>query len=61
MQTQVNVNEWVAMFREIGLDEAKMHQWHRVFESRHPEGHQSFLKWLGLPEQEIERIRSESR
>ncbi len=61
MQTHVNVKDWVAMFKEIGLDEAAMKKWHRLFESRHPEGHQSFLEWLGLPAQEIARIRSESR
>lgn len=49
------------MFKEIGLDEAAMKKWHRVFESRHPEGHQSFLEWLGLPAQEVARIRSESK
>jgi hypothetical protein len=26
MKNHVNVDEWVAMFKEIGLDEAKMHQ-----------------------------------
>ena len=49
------------MYREIGLDEAKMKQWHRLFESRHPEAHQGFLEWLGLPPKRIDSIRSESR
>lgn len=61
MQKQVNVNEWVTMFREIGLDEATMKRWHKVFEARHPDGHQTFLEWLGLPPQDIGRIRSEAR
>lgn len=61
MQTQLNVKDWTSMFKEIGLDEAAMKKWHRVFESRHPEGHQSFLEWLGLPAQEVARIRSESK
>jgi hypothetical protein len=61
MSKQVSVNEWVAMFREIGLDEAKMKQRHKVFEARHPAGHQSFLEWLALPPKEIDRIRAESR
>ena len=30
------------MFRDIGLDQAKMQKWHSLFEARHPEGHQSF-------------------
>lgn len=40
MEAKVNVNDWVAMFRDIGLDDAKMHQWHHLFETRHPEAHQ---------------------
>ncbi len=61
MKNHVNVEEWVAIFEEIGLDEAKMHQWHRIFETRHPEAHQGFLEWLGLDQEEIERIRAEFR
>jgi hypothetical protein len=61
MKKQVNVNEWVALFQEIGLDQAKREQWHRLFETRHPDGHQSFLEWLGLPPKEIDRIRAASK
>lgn len=61
MKTTVNVNEWVAMFREIGLDQTQMEQWHKVFEIRHPAAHQGFLEWLGLKPEEIDRIRSKSR
>ncbi len=58
VKANVNVDEWVAMFREIGLSEAKMHQWHKVFEARHPAGHQGFLEWLGLKPEEIDEIRA---
>lgn len=61
MEAKVNVNEWVAMFRDIGLDDATMHQWHHLFEMRHPEAHQHFLEWLGLPANDIEGIRTKSR
>ena len=61
MKNQVTVNEWVAMFREIGLGEAQMEKWHQLFESRHPAGHQGFLEWLGLPREEIDRIRAKSK
>ncbi len=61
MQNRVTVNEWVNMFKEIGLDEEAMMQWHRVFESRHPEAHRSFLEWLGLLPEKIEQIRQKSR
>ena len=61
MKKHVNVEEWVAMFEEIGLDHAQMERWHKVFETRHPEGHQGFLEWLGLEPGDIDRIRSKSR
>ena len=61
MKKHVNVNEWVAMFQEIGLDQAKREQWHKLFETRHPAGHQGFLEWLGLPPKEIDEIRTASK
>lgn len=61
MQTHVTVEEWVGRFREIGLDEATMQQWHRLFEQQNPAGHQSFLEWLGLPAERITEIRTASR
>lgn len=54
-------DEWVSMFREIGLDEETMMNWHRLFESRHPDAHQSFLEWLGLSSEKISEIRAASR
>ena len=59
-QKNVTVDEWTELFREIGLSDEDMHRWHREFERRHPEGHQGFLEWLGLPEERIGRIRSEA-
>ncbi|MDY0042642.1 MAG: hypothetical protein RBS57_20215 [Desulforhabdus sp.] len=60
MRNAMNVEEWVELFREIGLDDAKMMEWHRRFEAKHPQAHRSFLEWLGLPEEEIEKIRVKS-
>jgi hypothetical protein len=57
MEHKVTVDEWVNRFRAIGLDEAAMHKWHRLFERENPEGHQSFLEWLGLPAEKIAEIR----
>ncbi len=54
---KVTVEQWVELFREIGLKEADMQKWHRLFEAKNPEGHQSFLEWLGLDEQRIRDIR----
>ena len=61
MKQHVTVEEWVAMFREIGLDPAQMKQWHKVFETRHAAAHQAFLEWLGIKPEEIDRIRAKSR
>lgn len=58
MNKQVTVEEWVARFRAIGLDEATMEKWHRLFERENPAGHQSFLEWLSLPGEKIAEIRA---
>lgn len=54
---KVTVEQWVELFREIGLTDDDMQKWHRLFETKYPEGHQSFLTWLGLDEQRIRDIR----
>ncbi|MCC7376196.1 MAG: hypothetical protein IT581_16175 [Verrucomicrobiales bacterium] len=61
MKKTVGVKEWTSMLREIGLKRAEMDRWHKVFEARHPDGHQSFLEWLGLTPRRIERIRASSQ
>jgi hypothetical protein len=54
----INKEQWVELFRDIGLDEATMTRWHQLFESKYPQGHQSFLEWLGIPAEDIPRIRA---
>ena len=61
MQGNVNKEDWVAMFREIGLSDGVMKKWHQLFETRHPDGHEGFLNWLGISSDEINRIRANSR
>ncbi len=60
MKAHVTVEEWVARFKAIGLDQAAMEKWHRLFERENPAGHQSFLEWLGLPADKIDEIRTRS-
>lgn len=55
---EMNKEKWVLLFKEIGLNEATMLKWHREFETRYPNGHQSFLEWLNIPETEIGKIRA---
>ena len=57
-QQSMNKDDWVSLFRAIGLNDEKMSQWHNEFERNYPEGHQSFLEWLGVSEEEIKSIRS---
>jgi hypothetical protein len=57
MQKKVNKEGWVDMFKEVGLSDADMEKWHRLFEARHPESHGEFLAWLGIPDEEIAGIR----
>lgn len=61
MSERMTVEQWVALFREIGLDEERMSAWHRLFEQRHPDAHQAFLVWLGLPAERIAQIRQVAR
>jgi len=55
----MNKEKWVLLFREIGLDDATMIKWHKGFEARYPDGHQSFLEWLKIPKDEISLIRAQ--
>ena len=54
----VSKEQWVTLFRDIGLNDETMRDWHRAFEKRYPEGHQGFLEWLNISNNEIEEIRS---
>ncbi len=56
-ETHVTVDQWVDMFRTIGLNDEQMEAWHREFERRHPDAHENFLRWLDLPTERITAIR----
>ena len=53
----VDKEMWIAMLQSAGMDEQGMLRWHREFERRSPSGHQEFLVSLGLPPDEVKRIR----
>ena len=61
MQSKINKEDWVAMFRDAGLSDDAMIEWHHLFETRHPDAHAEFLTWLGLSTDEIANIRTRSR
>lgn len=54
---KVTVEQWKGLFREVGVKEEDMVKWHRNFEAKYPQGHQSFLEWLGLDNDTIKTIR----
>jgi MerR family transcriptional regulator, thiopeptide resistance regulator len=58
---EVDVKLWVEMLETAGMDAPARHRWHTEFERRAPQGHQEFLASLGIPENEIRRIREWSR
>ncbi len=60
MNQTLTKEDWTAMFREIGLDDEAMMKWHRIYEMRHPESHEDFLLWLGIPAAERAEIRKKS-
>ena len=60
-KVKMTKDEWVELFRAIGMDDKGMHHWHREFEGRYPAKHQAFLEWIQLPEDEIKSIREHSR
>ena len=57
MEPLVTVEEWVARFRAVGMDDEAMGKWHCLFARENPAGHRSFLEWLGLAPERIEEIR----
>ncbi len=57
----VDVDQWVRMLEEAGMDEQARLVWHTAFERDAPQAHQEFLQTLGLSASEIERIRKQSR
>lgn len=59
MQTQtMTQQQWVALFRDIGLDDETMYRWHAAFEEQYPQAHQAFLEWLNIAPDTIRSIRA---
>lgn len=49
---------WVQVLRSVGMSQEDMDRWHAEFEHNAPQGHHSFLRWLGIPEEEALAIRA---
>jgi MerR family transcriptional regulator, thiopeptide resistance regulator len=60
-QPPVDVELWVAMLEAAGVNQKARKRWHTEFERRAPEAHDEFLLSLGIPSEEVVKIRRWSR
>ena len=52
---------WTELLRASGFSDEDMRRWHRDFERLEPRRHQRFLAFLGIPPEEIRKIRAWAR
>jgi DNA-binding transcriptional MerR regulator len=57
----VDVDLWVDMLEAAGMDAKARKRWHTEFERRAPDAHNEFLLSLGIPRDEVAKIRRWSR
>ena len=57
----VDVDLWVEMLEAAGMGAPARKRWHAEFERRAPEAHDEFLLVLGIPRDEVMKIRRWSR
>jgi hypothetical protein len=58
---KVTKDQFVALLDGAGVTQEQKHRLHALFEQRHPDAHQGFLEYLGLPSEQIRSIRDASR
>ncbi len=59
--TFVTKDQFVAILRDSGITDAQMQSLHRLFEERHPEAHEAFLRALQLDDDTGRLIRQKRR
>lgn len=57
----ITKDQFVAILNEADITDAQKHKLHVLFETRHPEAHEAFLQWLGLPPEAVRSIREQAR
>ncbi|HUJ44080.1 MAG TPA: hypothetical protein VLW52_10775 [Opitutaceae bacterium] len=57
----ITKDQFVALLNDSGITDAQRHRLHVLLEARHPQAHEAFLQWLGLPADAIRTIREKSR
>jgi hypothetical protein len=58
---KITKDQFVALLNEVGVSDSQKERLHALFEQRHPDAHQGFLEFLGLPPSAIQEIRERSR
>ncbi len=61
MPARLDRQGWSDTLAASGFSDEDMHAWHVGFEKSAPKKHQSFLEYLGIPEDEIKEIRRWSK
>ena len=59
--SKLTKDQFVAVLDEAGITTAQKDRMHAAFEKRHPQAHQAFLEWRGLPADAIRAIRERSQ
>jgi len=57
----ITKEQFVAALDSAGITDDQKKRLHARFEKDHPEAHQGFLEYLGVPAPEIRQIRERSR
>jgi MerR family transcriptional regulator, thiopeptide resistance regulator len=57
----IDKERWIEIMQAAGFKEQDMRNWHVQFEKMEPQAHQEFLESLGIPTEEIDKIREWSR
>lgn len=57
----ITKDQFAALLDDAGITDEQKRGFHAFFEARHPEAHEAFLKWLGIPADTIRSIRERSR
>jgi DNA-binding transcriptional MerR regulator len=53
--------KWTKVMRDTGFTDDDMRRWHAQFEKDAPEDHEEFLRFLRIPDAEVQTIREWSR
>ena len=56
-----NAGVFTAVLKSLGFSQEDMRQFHAAYEKNNRDGHIAFLRFLGLSDQAIERVRKKSR